>query len=297
MTAYELTPTCKVNLLEQLGRGASGIVYLGKLNKIDTDGKQNKTDVAVKCLQYMWNTDFSSSDSDSSMVTRSSKKYVNNKIQELGLKEITIFKRLGNNHKNIVRFYDFKDDGSSIWIIMEYCNLGTLSDYLTKYQPDLRAKLRIMKECTEAIMYMHSLNPPLLHYDIKPSNILLKENNGMHVVKITDFAGSGILGTKVFMAPELQKKRKDDLYNLDRKSSDIFSLGLVFYVVISYSEDHPHVVPSKSLYIFHINSSLGLYGDCFESQMTFITFLIMFICEAHTHTAHTHTHPSVTCCT
>lgn len=90
----------------------------------------------------------------------------------------------------------------------------------------------------------------ILHRDIKPSNILIKDN----MVKIADFGTSRsneekelrtLVGTPLFSSPELLEISipAEDEANMPIKStytetSDIWSLGLVLYLMFNYNKDH-----------------------------------------------------------
>lgn len=212
--------------IEELGKGSYGIVYKG------THVEDNIT-IAAKKTKY-----------------KDRNNIVSQLIKNMGQKEKDIIEKL-KGHSNIVKLLDYIDDDSSHWFVMEYCDLGDLSAYLTRYSPNFQTKLRIICECFSAITYMHSFNPPIVHRDIKPANVLLKIENNRPVVKITDF-GIGkmyemdaasfhmtmntVAGTKPFWPPEFFEMDSSNLKY--HPGVDIFSLGLLASVVLLYHTEH-----------------------------------------------------------
>jgi serine/threonine protein kinase len=92
-----------------------------------------------------------------------------------------------------------------------------------------------MRGILEAINYCHQTR--ICHRDIKPENILINENDE---IKIIDLGFAAIVrenekslsefkGTEKYMAPEIIKRQR---YN---EKCDIWSIGVVFYVMLSFS--------------------------------------------------------------
>ena len=100
--------------------------------------------------------------------------------------------------------------------MMEYCDLGDLDEFFENYSKILQGldpKITLMKQIIQGIAFLHLKN--IVHRDIKPGNILLKNEDGSAVVKLGDFGLSKILdpnsttssmssdvGTVIFKAPE-----------------------------------------------------------------------------------------------
>ena len=105
-------------------------------------------------------------------------------------KEANILEQLDNRF--IVRFFDeFYDDVGFYCIAMEYCDHGTLQDWLTSvYKPLEEYNIwRLVWQFSTALSYLHGQKPPLLHNDLKPANILCKTTpkTGRIDIKIADF--------------------------------------------------------------------------------------------------------------
>ena len=91
----------------------------------------------------------------------------------------------------------------------------------------------LLKETLEAVNYLHSLKPPIIHRDLNPRNILITNGKNRRFVKIADFGEIAIhrhnsqthtedMGTVRYIAPEVSNSRK---YG---PKADIYSLGQIF---------------------------------------------------------------------
>jgi len=92
----------------------------------------------------------------------------------------------------------------------------------------------ILNKILEGLDYLHTLESPIVHMDIKPENILLKvKENKIIEVKLADF---GLIkhiyetgtqeGTLLYMSPEREK-------NMCIPNSDIYSLGIILYEIVN----------------------------------------------------------------
>lgn len=100
-------------------------------------------------------------------------------------------------------------------------------------------KLKILFEIARALNYLHSLNPPIIHRDIKPLNIFIDEESS---AKIGDFGlaieydnkleaniNTDTFSTLEYMSPEVLKQ------GIYRPESDIYSFGVLMYELLSES--------------------------------------------------------------
>ena len=176
-------------------------------------------------------------------------KYFNN--------EITILRKL--YHKNIIRLEALKKTTHHYYVIMEYCNGGTLTECLEKYKNIYHKPFTeeivqyIMRQIVSAINYIHSLR--IIHRDLKLDNILVKFENESDKtklnllkaeIKIIDFGFAaykdqkGLLqtaiGSPMNMDPLILKKFNPDgttnkELGYDEKA-DIWSLGTLCYQML-----------------------------------------------------------------
>ena len=148
------------------------------------------------------------------------------------------------NHKNIVRLFGSTfcsvNDVCYFFILTELCVGGDLNTRLDSSSYD-QTNNKWIRQLSEAISYLHSLEPPIVHRDLKPENVLLTNTED---IKVGDFGlareyaalknasslliyymNSGV-GTPYWMAPEVFEGRYTE-------KADIFSLGGIFYAILA----------------------------------------------------------------
>src|SRR5690606_30180981 len=142
----------------ELGRGAMGVVYLGRDPKIARQ-------VAIKTLSY---AQVEPSELD--------------EFKQRFFREAEAAGRL--NHPNIVTIYDVGEEHDLAFIAMDYVRGQPLSAFAN--EANLLPPVTVVKaiiEVADALEYAH--NKQIIHRDIKPANIMY-EPNTQHV-KVTDF--------------------------------------------------------------------------------------------------------------
>jgi predicted Ser/Thr protein kinase len=143
------------------------------------------------------------------------------------------------SHPNIVTVYDFGEYESQPFIVMEYVAGETLAALIRRKAPvTIADKLRWMEELCAGAGYAHQMQ--LVHRDIKPANLMLDRAGRL---KILDFGiarmlglasnTSVMIGTPGYMAPEQITGDPVD------HRADQFSIGVVFYELLAYSEAFP----------------------------------------------------------
>jgi serine/threonine-protein kinase len=199
----------RYKIIEILGRGGMGTVYKGMDPALDRP-------VALKTIRL----DFAVSRSEIS------------ELRERLVQEAKAAGRL--SHPNIVTIYDVGEEEGLQYIAMEHLSGYTLEDFIKKkgvLNYKIAAKI-IMQTC-DALSYAHQHG--IVHRDIKPANIMLLED--FHV-KVMDFGIARLettsltksnvaLGTPHYISPEQLEG------NLADKRSDIFSLGVVIYELLT----------------------------------------------------------------
>ena len=131
-----------------------------------------------------------------------------------------------------------------MWIVMEYCDLEDLNNFFKKYHGklDKDKEVKIMGQISRGITFLHNQN--IVHRDIKPGNILLKNENAKVIVKLRDFGLSKFLdpngatssmssnvGTQWFQAPEFWDRDPEDKLRYHR-NVDVYAAGLTFTAML-----------------------------------------------------------------
>ena len=199
----------RYKVLKELGRGAMGVVYLGKDPTIQRF-------VAIKTMRLDEIDDV-------------------DKLQEVKKRFFREAESTGRlSHPNIVTIYDAGEEHDLGYIAMEVLEGTTLKQWARK--PNLMPfdkLLPTLATVAEALDYAHQQG--IVHRDIKPANIMMTKDQ---VVKVMDFgiakmASSSktqtdiVLGTPTYMSPEQIAGKKVD------GRSDIFSLGVVMFELLT----------------------------------------------------------------
>jgi eukaryotic-like serine/threonine-protein kinase len=195
---------------KELGKGAMGVVYLGKDPKI---GRV----VAIKTMAL-------------------SEEFEGDELvdaRERFFREAETAGRL--QHQNIVTIFDAGEEHDLAYIAMEFLKGKDLVDFCKDGQLlPIPKVLTIVARVAEALAYAHRQN--VVHRDIKPANIMYEFESD--TVKVTDFGIARItdssktktglvLGTPSFMSPEQIAGKKVD------GRSDLYSLGVMLFQMLA----------------------------------------------------------------
>ncbi len=193
----------------EIGRGAMGVVYLGK------DPKIART-VAIKTLSYQ--------------------AFDDNELRDLKSRFFREAEAAGRlSHPAIVTVYDVGEEADLAFIAMDYARGRPLSEFGKpgRLLP-LATVLDIVARVADALDYAH--RQKIIHRDIKPGNIIFNPDNGE--IKITDFGiakisddsrtrTGSVMGSPLYMSPEQLKGQKVT------GASDTYSLGITLYKLVS----------------------------------------------------------------
>jgi len=143
-------------------------------------------------------------------------------------------------HPNVVRVFDanhFDWRGQVLpYVAMEYVAGGTLNSLLrNKIKMDQNLAVQIQIMICRGLAQAHQLNPPVIHRDVKPQNIMVDGQGEKLTVKVSDFGQAKHVdpltrladsaGTLAYMAPE-------GFWNYKSPASDVYSAGIVFYSML-----------------------------------------------------------------
>lgn len=187
-----------------LGKGAQGIVYLAQDSFLSRD-------VAIKSVHVQDNL------------------AQNDNLDHLLAEAKTVSKM---QHNHIVSIFDVGTFNKQPYLVLEYVKGKSLASVMHKGL-SIDKSLHLMTQILSGMAEAHKAN--IIHCDIKPANILINQNGD---AKITDFGLShlannnnndyeGLIGTPQYMAPEYIETQQH------QKVSDVFSLGLLFYEMLT----------------------------------------------------------------
>ena len=159
------------------------------------------------------------------------KKKIKKQMKNVMLRENEIITKL--NHINVVFVYKIIDTPEDYYIVMEYCKLGELFDYIVEKKKLEEEEASVFfYQLINGVEYIHSKG--IAHRDLKPENLLLTEDK---VLKIIDFGLSHefneeeLLKTKCgspsYAAPEILAKPKYDGFKID-----IWCCGIILYAML-----------------------------------------------------------------
>ncbi|KAJ3692435.1 hypothetical protein LUZ60_012785 [Juncus effusus] len=224
LTRYSFSEIKKItkHFKDKLGQGGFGSVYKGEL----PDGIL----VAIKIIERS-NTD--------------SKDFIN-EVSTIG----TI------HHFNVVRLLGFCSEGNRRALVYEFMRSGSLDKYIcTKSESfNVETLLKIVKGIASGIKYLHEgCNLRILHFDIKPHNILLDHNlnpkiSDFGLAKLslkdrTDVTITAAKGTIGYMAPEVYSRNFGNVSN----KSDVYSFGmLILKMVVGDKHLEPDLATGQS---------------------------------------------------
>ncbi|CAN1158029.1 G-type lectin S-receptor-like serine/threonine-protein kinase RLK1 [Linum perenne] len=229
---------------EELGRGAFGVVYKGKL--------QNGVLVAVKKLNSFG---------------QDSGKEFKNEVSVIGQ----------THHKNLVRLIGYCEEGKDRKLLVyEFLSNGTLADYLFReVKPSWRDRIQIALGIARGILYLHEeCSTQVIHCDIKPQNILLDDH---YTARISDFGLAKLLvlnqsktqtairGTKGYVAPEWFRNLPVTV------KVDVYSFGVLLLEIICCrrSVDSNESIGNKAILTYWAYDCYyeGAVGDLIEHEM------------------------------
>jgi serine/threonine protein kinase len=219
-------------ILRQLGRGGMATVYLAMQESVQRE-------VALKVMSpaLLVDPDFG----------------------ERFLREARIAAKL--HHRHVVGVHDVGREGDHHYIAMEYLGGGTLLNKDGTPRP-VGFALRVIREIAMALNYAHAKG--FVHRDVKPDNILLREDGS---AALTDFGiarasdsathmtrTGTVIGTPHYMSPEQARGR-----SLDGRA-DLYSLGIVLYELLTGRVPF-HADDSLAVGIMHITQPIPILPE------------------------------------
>ncbi|XP_038898672.1 LRR receptor-like serine/threonine-protein kinase IOS1 [Benincasa hispida] len=207
-----------------LGKGGFGMVYYGTIDD---------TQVAVKMLSQASGQGYQQFQA-----------------------EVTLLLRV--HHKNLTNLVGYLNEGDRLGLIYEFMAKGNLAEHLSEtssYVLSWQDRLRIAMDAAQGLEYLHDgCKPPIIHRDVKTTNILLTENFQAKLAdfglsksfpvdgnKTNNYMSTIVAGTPGYLDPDYY------LSNRLTEKSDVYSFGVALLEiiscrpVISRSEENVHI--------------------------------------------------------
>ncbi|XP_047955104.1 serine/threonine-protein kinase CTR1-like isoform X3 [Salvia hispanica] len=165
------------------------------------------------------------------------------------LREVAIMKRV--RHPNVVLFMGAVTRRPHLSIVTEYLPRGSLFRLIHRPAAgeilDQRRRLRMALDVAKGINYLHRLNPPIVHWDLKSPNLLVDRN---WTVKVCDFglsrfkantfiSSKSVAGTPEWMAPEFLRGEPSN------EKSDVYSFGVVLWELVTMQQPWSGLSPAQ----------------------------------------------------
>ncbi|XP_071442093.1 serine/threonine-protein kinase 3 [Hetaerina americana] len=173
---------------------------------------------------------------------------VDTDLQEI-IKEISIMQQCDSTY--VVKYYGSYFKNTDLWIVMEYCGAGSVSDIMRLRKKTLTEDeiAAILSDTLKGLEYLHLRRK--IHRDIKAGNILL--NTEGHA-KLADFGVAGqltdtmakrntVIGTPFWMAPEVIQEIGYDCV------ADIWSLGITALEMAEGKPPYGDIHPMRAIFM------------------------------------------------
>ncbi|URD80193.1 STYKc [Musa troglodytarum] len=209
----------KLEIKERIGAGSFGTVYRAEWHG---------SDVAVKVL----------ADQD----------FHDDQLKEF-LREVAIMKRV--RHPNVVLFMGAVTKQPYLSIVTEYLPRGSLYRLINRAAAgeilDRRRRLRMALDVAKGVNYLHCLNPPIVHWDLKTPNLLVDKNWS---AKVCDFglsrfkantyiSSKSVAGTPEWMAPEFLRGEPSN------EKCDVYSFGVILWELLTMQQPWSGLNPAQ----------------------------------------------------
>lgn len=219
-------PLARFNLLERLGEGSYGAVY-------KAEDKSSHEFRAIKIVP------------------------VEKELDEL-MNEIKILKKC--NSEYITRYYGSYQHDDDVWIVMEYCGGGSVSDIMVSANMTLTEELIsvVSAAVLKGLVYLHKNKN--IHRDVKCGNVLL---TAAGACKLADFGVSAqlnntlskkrtLIGTPFWMAPEVIK---EDDYD---SKADVWSMGITAIEMAEGEPPYCNIHPMRAIFLIPMRAPAKL---------------------------------------
>lgn len=184
------------------------------------------------------------------------------KAKELFQRESGLLVKL--HHPQIARVYDHFVENSRDYLVLEYIPGQSLRQLVETEGPRMEDKVLEWAQAIAGILlYLHGQSPPIIHRDLTPENLVLGEDNLIHLIDFgaaNEFAATAtgtLIGKQAYMAPEQFRGKP-------LPSSDIYGLGATMFYLLTGQD--PEALSSSNPQL--VNSSVSVQTGEFVARLT-----------------------------
>jgi predicted Ser/Thr protein kinase len=142
-------------------------------------------------------------------------------------------------HPQIAQVYDHFTENDRNYMRLEYLRGQTLRERISKYGIEKEETVRDwFQQLAKIVIYLHGLEPPVVHRDLAPDNIIIQENGQLCLIDFgaaNEFVGAAtgtLVGRHAYMATEQIRGKAEP-------RSDLYSLGATMYFCLTNQEPQP----------------------------------------------------------
>jgi len=246
-----------------------------KLEMLDEDSLTRQPDevfdIVSKLGEGSYGSVFKAVHKESEQVLAIKQVPVDTDLQDI-IKEISIMQQCVSPY--VVRYYGSYFKNTDLWIVMEYCGAGSVSDIMRLRKKTLTEEeiATVLSDTLKGLEYLHLRKK--IHRDIKAGNILL--NMEGHA-KLADFGVAGqltdtmakrntVIGTPFWMAPEVIQEIGYDCV------ADIWSLGITALEMAEGKPPYGDIHPMRAIFMIPTKPP-PTFKDCDRWSPQFIDFV------------------------
>lgn len=153
------------------------------------------------------------------------------KAKELFSREATILQKL--QHPKLARLIDSFVERGRDYLVLQFIAGENLRQIVKRHGTQSeQTTLKVALQCAEMLQYLHSQEPPVIHRDLTPDNVILKDNEDVFIIDFgaaNEFVGAAtgtMVGKQCYIAPEQFRGKASP-------QSDLYALGGTLYFLLT----------------------------------------------------------------
>ncbi|HEY9677370.1 MAG TPA: serine/threonine-protein kinase [Drouetiella sp.] len=231
----------RIKIVRQLAFGGLSAIYLAQENEKDM--------VVIK----------------EAVVPANADEHTHAKANELFEREARLLIKL--DHPDIAKVYDHFQEDNRSYMVLEYIRGQDLRQLVK--QNGLQSEDSVLhwgKQIASILAYLHSQNPPIIHRDLTPDNLVRKEDNSITMIDFgaaNEFVGTAtgtMVGKQAYISPE-------QLRGKATPESDIYALGGTMYFLLTGKDPEALLSSHPKLEVPEISDALdSLVASCTELE-------------------------------